>query len=107
MNEAQANRVEWEWIDPRKVVDVQDLVTDAHRALESTARSWDAEQRQAVADTLDRVRAQMQELARLVGYEDGSDAPRPAEPLHRRELPAGVKMLARLPDLPDARGQSR
>ena len=71
MNEAQASRVEWEWVDPSRIVDVHDLVTDAHRALESkAASSWGAEQRKAIADTLDRIGAQMRELARLAGYED-------------------------------------
>jgi len=101
--------VEWEWLDPSRIVDVNDLVTDAHRDLESrAASSWGAEQRKAIAGTLDRVRAQMRELARLAGYEDGSDDTSHAEFLHRRgELLPGVKMLDRPPDMPDARRQSR
>ena len=72
MNEAQASRAAWEWVDPSMIVDVHDLVTDAHRALESrAASSWGAEQQKAIADTLDRIGAQMRELARLAGYEDG------------------------------------
>jgi len=50
----------------------------------------------------------MQELARLAGYEDGSDEPKHAELPHRRlELLPGVNMLDRLPAIPDARSQSR
>lgn len=109
MNEDRANRVEWEWIDPRRIEDVNDLVTVAHRALESrAASSLGTGQRRAIADKLERVRAQMQELARLAGYEDGSDEAKHAELPHRRlELLPGVKMLDRLPDIADARRQSR
>jgi hypothetical protein len=109
MNKDRANRVEWEWIDPRRIEDVNDLVTVAHRALESrAASSLGTGQRRAIADKLERVRAQMQELARLAGYEDGSDEAKHAELPHRRlELLPGVKMLDRLPDIADARRQSR
>jgi hypothetical protein len=109
MNKDRANRVEWEWIDPRRIEDVHDLVTVAHRALESrAASSLGTGQRRAIADRLERVRAQMQELARLAGYEDGSDEAKHAELPHRRlELLPGVKMLDRLPDIADARRQSR
>ena len=109
MNKDRANRVEWEWIDPSRIEDVHDLVTVAHRALESrAASSWGTGQRKAIADKLDRVRAQMLELARLAGYEDGSDDAKHAELLHRRlELLPGAKMLDRLPELPDARRQAR
>ena len=109
MNKDRANRVEWEWIDPSRIEDVHDLVTVAHRALESrAASSLGAGQRKAIADKLDRVRAQMQELARLAGYADGRDDAKHAELPHRRlELLPGVKMLDRLPDIADARRQSR
>jgi len=109
MNKDRANRVEWEWIDASTIEEVHDLVTDAHRALESrAASSLGSGQRRAIADKLERVRAQMQELARLAGYEDGSDEAKHAELPHRRlELLPGVKMLDRLPDIPDARRQSR
>lgn len=109
MNEDRANGVEWEWIDPRRIEDVHDLVTVAHRALESrAASSLGTGQRRAIADRLERVRAQMQELARLAGYEDGSDEAKHAELPHRRlELLPGVKMLDRPPDIADARRQSR
>lgn len=86
MNGPRAGRVEWELVDPRRIVDVQDLVRDAHRALKSRpASSGGAEQRKAIADTLDRIGAQMRELARLAGCEDGSDHARHAELLRRRE----------------------
>jgi hypothetical protein len=84
MNQGRAGGVEWELVDPSRIVDVHDLVTDAHRALKSkAASSWDAEHRKAIADTLDRVGAQMRELARLAGYEGGDDAMH-AELLDRR-----------------------
>lgn len=79
MNKARANVGEWAWVDPSSIGTVYDLVREAHRALESeAASSWGAEQRKAMEDTLDRVRALMRELARLAGYENGSDDPRHA-----------------------------
>lgn len=107
MDKTRAGGVEWEWVDPSRIVDVHDLVTDAHRALRSrAASSWGPEQRKAIADTLDRVGAQMRELARLAGYEAGSEDARQAEPLHRRrELLAGATMLDQHAEMPYARRQ--
>lgn len=109
MNPTRANSAGWEWVEPSRIVAVHDLVTDAHRALESrAASSWGAERRRAMADTLDRVRAQMRELECLAGYEHGGDDARTAELRHRRlELPPGARILDRPPDLPDVREQSR
>lgn len=109
MSRARTGRVEWEWVDPSRITDVHDLVTDAHRALKSrAASSWGAEQRKAIADTLDRVGSQMRELARLAGYEDEGDDARHAEVVHRRaELLTEVTMLDGHSGVPDARRQSR
>lgn len=95
MNEAAAHTVEGERVDPGMIVAVNNLVTDARRALDSGAgKSWGADQRRALEDTLDRVRALMRELASLAGPEDGEDDPRPGElALRRAELLAGTPML--------------
>lgn len=66
-------------VDPRSIETVYELVGEAHRALASgAASSWDAEERKAMEDTLDRVRALMRELAHVAGHENGSDDPRHA-----------------------------
>lgn len=74
MNNVRANVGEWEWIDPSRIEAVCDLVTEAHRALESkAASSWGAGQRKAVEDTLDRARALMRELARLAEHSESAE----------------------------------
>ena len=73
MNNVRANAGEWEWVDSSSIEAVHDLVTEAHRALESkAASSWGAGQRKAIEETLDRAHALMRELARLADHPTGN-----------------------------------
>lgn len=108
MRRGRANLEEL-YVDPRMISAVNDLVTDAHCALaERAASSWPAEQREAIEDTLERVRALMRELAQLAGYEDGTDATKLELPDRRPKPLVGMGAQHELlPGVPDAGRQSR
>jgi hypothetical protein len=80
-----ANSEEWEWVDPRALVAVHELVRAVQDALASKATSsWSIERRRAVEDMLDRLTAVMRDLVRLARYEDWVGDARHIELLHRR-----------------------